>query len=701
MQLQPLLHDLLVATMAPTQAWSDRAGQIRAGGAQGLYDGDVRVISRAELTIAGHEPEALSAGPVGPGMVDVVALVRSVDEAGGDPTVRLHRRRRVVAGAVEESLEVASATVGPVTVPLVLVLATDLERMERVKAGRQGAARPASAERNGLVWREPGLEVVVEADGATVDLADPAAPRLGWTLEIPAGGRAIARWRVAATGDSCPVLPGPLGATWSAPEVLCDDRRLPQLVRRGLEDLSTLRMRARFAPDDVFLAAGAPWFFTLFGRDSLWAARMLLPLGTELAAGTLRTLAARQGRVVDRESAEQPGRILHEVRAHDPMREGTGLPPLYYGTIDATPLWVCLLHDAWRWGMPEAEVSALLPAMEAALAWMAEFGDADGDGFLEYFDESGRGLVNQGWKDSGDSVQWRDGRLAVGPIALCEVQGYAHEAALAGAALLDAFGRPGADGWRTWAADLRTRFRERFWVSDDVGPYPAIALDAHKAPVDTVTSNMGHLLGTGLLTTEEEALVAARLGSEEMNSGYGLRTMSTASGGYWPLRYHGGSVWTHDTAIAIAGLARSGHAEVAARLADGLLAAAADVQYQLPELHSGDPRGSGTAVWPYPASCRPQAWSAASGVVLLTAFLGLVPDAPAGCLGVRPGAVRPFGSMRVRGLRFGGHQLAVELSADGTVQHVHAAPHVRVVREDSPGATLVLGSTTREPSFAM
>ena len=266
-------------------------------------------------------------------------------------------------------------------------------------------------------------------------------------------------------------------------------------------------MSADFAPGDTFLAAGAPWFFTLFGRDSLWAARMLLPLGTDLAAGTLRVLAARQGTVTDVDSAEQPGKILHEVRAK-PLslgEEGRVLPPVYYGTVDATPLWVCLLHDAWRWGMPADQVEALLPAMERALAWMTDHGDADGDGFLEYVDEGGHGLANQGWKDSGDSVQWRDGTLATGPIALCEVQAYAHEAALGGAALLEAFGRPGADRWRAWAAELATRFRAAFWVQDATGRYPAIALDADKRAVDTVTSNIGHLLGTGLLDARRGA----------------------------------------------------------------------------------------------------------------------------------------------------------------------------------------------------
>lgn len=396
---------------------------------------------------------------------------------------------------------------------------------------------------------------------------------------------------------------------------------------------------------------------------------MLLPLGTDLAAGTLRTLAARQGTRHDPRTAEQPGKILHELRpgAMD-LGDGSVIPPVYYGTVDATALWVCLLHDAWRWGMAAQEVEALLPAMEAALEWMIADGDADGDGFLEYLDVSGTGLANQGWKDSGDSVQWRDGTLATGPIALCEVQAYAHEAALDGAALLEAFGRPGAAQWRRWAAELSERFRARFWVQDERGPYPAIALDADKRPVDSLTSNIGHLLGTGLLTEQEEDLVAARLVGPDLDSGYGLRTLAQGSEGYWPLRYHGGSVWTHDTAIALAGLTRTGHREEAARFVEGLLAAAADQDYRLPELHSGDARGAVPSVVPYPAACRPQAWSAASAVVLLMSVLGLDPDVPAGALRVRPAVPSPVGGLEVSGLRVAGGTLSVSIGPDGEVR---------------------------------
>jgi glycogen debranching enzyme len=256
---------------------------------------------------------------------------------------------------------------------------------------------------------------------------------------------------------------------------------------------------------------------------------------------------------------------------------------------------------------------------------MRDHGDSDGDGLLEYVDETGHGLANQGWKDSGDSVQWHDGRLAEGPIALCEVQAYAYEAAVHGADLLDHFGRDGGDAWRAWAERLRDRFRASFWVSDAAGAYPAIALDAAKRPVDTVTSNLGHLLGTGLLDEHEEALVAARLVSPELAAGFGLRTLSSDAAGFWPLSYHGGSVWTHDTAVAVSGLARAGFADEARTLAEGLLAAAPSFDHRMPELHSGDDRGEVPAPVPYPASCRPQAWSAAAAVAVWAATHDVAP----------------------------------------------------------------------------
>ncbi|WP_235032080.1 glycogen debranching N-terminal domain-containing protein [Actinacidiphila yanglinensis] len=542
-----------------------------------------------------------------------------------------------------------------------------------------------------------GSDAPVEPDAS----AGPGAPALP---VVPAGTPAIRpgtgelRYRVElAPGTAweavieCTVhdprpdpfpAPVPGSVQWQRPRLASADRRLDRLVARSVGDLERLLLTDPDHPGDTFLAAGAPWFLTLFGRDSLWAARMLLPLGTELAAGTLRTLARRQGTRIDPHTEEQPGKILHEVRRESlRLADARALPSVYYGTVDATPLWIVLLHDAWRWGMPAEQVAALLPHAEAGLEWLARHGDADGDGLLEYVDSTGAGLANQGWKDSGDSIRWRDGRLAAPPIALSEVQAYAYEAAVAGAALLRAFDRPGADRWEEWAATVRRRFREGFWVSDALGRYPAVALDADKRPVDSATSAFGHLLGTGLLDHEESALLAARLAGPDLDSGFGLRTLSRRNAGFNPLGYHVGSVWPHDTAIAVHGLVRAGFPEQAVPLARGVVAASAGFEARLPELYAGHGDGYDEAPAPYPAACRPQAWSAAASVLLLQAALGLAADVPGGRLRVDPAAAGAFGPLTVSGLRVAGAPLSVRLDADGRAE-VSAPPGLVVEGAD-------------------
>jgi len=298
---------------------------------------------------------------------------------------------------------------------------------------------------------------------------------------------------------------------------------------------------------------------------------------------------------------------------------------------------------------------------------MVDYGnaDGDGDGFLDYHDDFGRGLANQGWKDSDDSVRFADGTIAVGPVALAEVQGYAYQAALAGADLLEAFGRSGAHRWRRYAAQMAKRFRAAFWVSDEFGPFPALALDRDKRAVDAPASNMGHLLGTGILSRAEARVVADRLVQPSMCSGFGLRTMADNAAGYSPLSYHCGSVWPHDTAIAVHGLMTAGFPDQAAELARGLLAAGAAFDGRVPELFGGFAATDLPVPVPYPASCRPQAWAAAAAVVMVQAFLGLAPDVPAGVVRLRPS--NAVGALTVSGLQVAGKPLTVSIDASGLV----------------------------------
>lgn len=704
-QRQPLLHDLSVTLAAPTVVLSRPDGNLDAAApgaaVQGLFHADVRAVSLLRVTLRPDAGAVESAGPAGsdedwlpvvavmnatdgPGRSRFVGLAQALGDTVPDPTVRVDRQRAVAPGRLTERLTVRSTATAPVHLAVRVEVAGDLVTLGHTKSGLapRPPAKPTSELSSGsgvLRWSDKAVEVAVSAPGATPDAE---RSTLIWTLMLKPGESTDLHLTVEVSETDAVVTAADSEPTWQRPEVTADDRRMPALVAQSLDDLHSLRMAMAASPGDTFLAAGVPWFFTLFGRDSLWAARMLLPLGTDLALGTLRTLAAQQGTRTDPAAEEEPGKILHEVR-RGVFDDGMGLrlPPVYYGTVDATPLWICLLHDAWRWGLPAADIEPLLPALKAALGWIDAAAQA-GDGFLSYIDSSGTGLSNQGWKDSADAARFADGRLAQAPLALAEVQGYAYEAALAGAALLDAFGLPEGKRWRTFAADLADRFRARFWVSDQQGPYPAMALDGSGRPVDSVTSNMGHLLATGILNADETATVAARLTAPEMSDAYGLRTMSSRSGGFGPLRYHCGAVWPHDTAIAVTGLARTGHPEAAARLIEGILDAAPAFDYRLPELWGGDARTDTPAPVPYPAACRPQAWSAASAIALMTALTGLVPDVPAGRLHLRPTGPLPVGALTVAGLTVAGERLDITVGSDGRVESV-SAPAGLVVEEHS------------------
>lgn len=672
--LQPLLHHLVTCLKAPTLALSASDGQISPRGGCGVFSADIRLLSKAELAVTGRVAEPISGTLIGADSAVFIWILRAADDPTPDPAVWLTRRRTVVADGMDERIEVVNTSDRAVWVGLELDVASDLLDMETVKAGRTAPSVRPIPRQTGCGWSAGDIEVNVTVASDSVEITDSTAV-FGWHLVVGPRSTVTVDWGVRVVDPGAVVAAADADLGFTAPVVVADDRRLMQFVDQSVADLRALRMTTPGSPDE-FLAAGSPWYLTLFGRDSIWAARMLLPLGTDLAEGTLRTLAARQGTGENIDTAEEPGKILHEIRrplgdSSDPL-----LPPVYYGTVDATPLWVCLLADAWRWGLDPLTVRELLPAAVAALEWMVTDGDSDGDGFLEYADKSGRGLTNQGWKDSGDSVRFADGRIAVGPVALAEVQSYAYEAALAGADLLEAFGLPGAERWRNYAAGLKRRFREKFWAVDDLGPYPILALDGQKIPVDAPASNMGHLLASGILSADEAALVADRLVDPTMSSGFGLRTMSSSTGGYSPLSYHCGSVWPHDTAIAIHGLLRAGFVDQAAVLALGLLAAAAGFDYRVPELYGGFDIADAPLPIPYPASCSPQAWSAASSIVLLQAFLGLDADAPNNTLTLRPAT--GIGAVAVTGLRFAGARLDVSVTADGVALAAVSSVDVRL-----------------------
>lgn len=619
---QPYLHHLSVVVAAPQQCWSGADGQIRPSPIQGIYCCDVRIASEVVLGAGQRVSEPIGSSQPGGDQARFDTVWRT-PEFGADPAVVWQRERTVSSTGVRERILIRSAAPQDVEVPMMLVIRPDNTPMSAVRASVAVGEppRPVPTGDGSYVWKfGRSGEARFAAPGAQVLDRDGAVWAL-WQVTVPAHDSTSIDWEVEAEDPGFPFVHS---QSWGR-----GDRRrkdpLDLLVQTARRDLASLRMADRDEMEHTFYAAGAPWFLTLFGRDSLLAARLSLPWDPDMAVGTLRALAARQGTKVDPATAEQPGKIPHEVRGEALRLYGSGrqaggsdivLPPVYYGTIDATCLWIALLGDLVATGADETGLRSLLPNLRAALGWLRDYGDADGDGFLEYAD-TGQGLSNQGWKDSADSIRWADGSLATSPIALCEVQGYAHEAALVGAWLLERWGHADEGApLRAWASGIAQRFRERFWVRDELGPYPAIALDAAKRPVTGVSSNMGHLLGTGILTLEESRAVVKRLMHPTMRSGYGIRTLSIDNGGYWPLGYHVGSVWTHDNGVILLGMLRSRFVEEARVLASELLRAAVAFDYRLPELYAGHSSDETAAPLPFPAACHPQAWAAAATCVI-------------------------------------------------------------------------------------
>lgn len=687
---QPWLHDLSIIVHGNATALSAADGDLRPDAGHGLFVDDVRVLSRLELTVSGEAPSAV-ASEAGGAVAEFFGAARGLGDVGADPTVEIRRLRTLVDGVMREDVTVTSRAAQTVRAHLRLELASDGNPIAQVKYGLVDvpAVQPVAVEGAGngaVTFSTPRHLTTVDFDPAPTSLEiTPDRVVVAHEVVVEPGESQRFRIRVTPTRTAASEFdadPGSDGVHWDAIRVVADEPRLAPLVAQSVNDLQHLLLRDPLDRADVFAAAGSPWYLTLFGRDSIWTARMMLPFGTALAAGTLRALARRQGTRHDIDSAEQPGKIPHEVRrtayTGSPRKGDLSLPPLYYGTVDATALWVTLLVEAWRWGLPEVEVRALLPHLQAALTWLTGDGQPDDDGFLKYLDTTGHGLVNQGWKDSGDSMRMRDGRVAEAPIALVEAQVYAVEALLAAAELLDTLGEAGADQARADAHALRDRIRAAFWVDGDAGRYLAMALDGSRKPVDGLGSNMGHALGTGALDRAEAAAVGATVTGPELLDTFGVRTLGTGNGGFNPIGYHTGSVWTHDSAIVALGLAREGLTAQAARVVKALVASGEAFDYRWPELYSGLPMLGRPS--PYPASCRPQAWSAASAGALLTVALGLRADLPAGVLHVAPIRPTPFGALHVEGLRLGASEFTVTVTRDGEVEVTGVPQEVEIRR---------------------
>ncbi len=436
------------------------------------------------------------------------------------------------------------------------------------------------------------------------------------------------------------------------PALVSDNTFFNRTLMRGMHDLVMMCVRT---PQGLFPYGGIPWYVCPFGRDSLITSLEFLPWFPEVARGTLDFLAARQGQKVDSFTEEQPGRILHELRRGElaNLREIPFIP--YYGTVDATPLFIITLEQYIRWTDDTEFLRRLWPHALAAARWMVEYGDSDGDGFLDYQRSASTGLVNQGWKDSWDAVSHADGRLAEGPVALCEAQAYAYAAFNAIAWLAQRSGHADqSESWLVRATQLRERFIEQFWWPEQQCYY--LALDGDKEPCKVVSSNAGQCLWAGIAPREQGEAIVERLMRPDMYTEWGIRTLSSQAPRYNPMSYHNGSVWPHDTALIGAGFARYGFREEAARLLGNLYGVSLHYEgARLPELFCGFNRLHGYSPTRYPVACSPQSWAAGAPFLLISALLGFEPEASQGRLTLRHPTLPDWLSrLEMRGLRVGG-----------------------------------------------
>lgn len=460
-------------------------------------------------------------------------------------------------------------------------------------------------------------------------------------------------------------------AAWA--RITTSHEQLNLLLKRSLADLTTM---VSPGPDGIFMMAGIPWFATLFGRDSVVTALSVLPFNSEIAAGTLHMLAGLQGSRVDDTRDEQPGKIIHEMRLGEMAATGEVPFARYYGSVDATPLFLVLLAS-YVGATGDLEMAERLwPAAERALAWIRQWGDHDGDGYVEYYRKTAHGLANQGWKDSFDAISHADGELARAPIALAEVQAYVFAAYTGIAGVAMQMGRVDTAAELTARASaLKQAFQRDFWMDDH--RTLALALDCDKRPCRVVASNAGHCLAEGLLDGDRAAAAAKRLLADDMFSGWGIRTLSANERRYNPLSYHNGSVWPHDNAIAVAGLARTRCDSGVHQILDAMVQAASQLgSGSLPELFCGLEREPERGPVPYPVACHPQAWSAASVFSILSSMLELrIAGFDRRVKVDSPSLPDWLDWVRIDGLNVGGESISLRF------EHTHHAVGIEVIEK--------------------
>ncbi|MEY2568464.1 MAG: hypothetical protein QOE35_2993 [Actinomycetota bacterium] len=672
---------------------SGRSGDMAPGSPQGLFFRDTRFLSRFELRVNGQAPEPLSAAIPDP--FSAVMVSRTRPRVGHADSTAVIFRRRYIGRGMREDLEIRNYGPEPAYCSLELLVEADFADLFEVKEGRVGTTAgelESTAADHTLQFRYRRGATRRGVDVAFGEQAKVTGNVVTFEVIVPARGTWTTCVQVTTYIDGEAIEPRyqcghPVERStpverlerWRAqtPQLATDHEGLRTVVARSAEDLGALRIFDPDYPDRAVIAAGAPWFMTLFGRDSLITAWMALIVDPDLALGVLQTLARFQGEKVDPRSEEEPGRILHEMRFGDAASLSLGGGRVYYGSVDSTPLFVMLLGELRRWGLAREVVDQLAPHADRAMAWIEEYGDRDGDGYVEYKRATDRGLENQGWKDSHDGIRFLDGEVARAPIALCEVQGYVYAAYLARAHFANELGDTETAGrYRSKAADLKRRFNEDFWV-DEHGWF-AVGLDQDKRKIDSLASNMGHCLWTGIVDEDKAAAVARRLVSKEMFSGWGIRTLASNMGGYNPISYHCGSVWPHDNALIAAGLMRYGFVDEACKVVMAMVDAGVSQGGRLPELFSGLDREEFPSPVSYPTSCSPQAWSAASPLLFLRTLLRLDPWVPHGKVWLSPVLPEAIGELTVDRIPLAGRRVSVQVR-DGNVKVDGLPPDLELI----------------------
>ena len=662
------------------------------GETSGFFAEDTRFLSRLELFVNGERPLLLSSGKV-EYFSAAFYLRNPVVEGLVQDTLSIVRERFVGRG-LQDHLVLRNEGTEAVAFELTLEVGTDFADIISVKEHDFALGDPANARPlppPAAVRYDPGgNQLVLEEgapDGAKTQVllskqGEPAGAGMRFQLQLAPREEWDLRLDVVTSLDGQETAPLAVERHFGEERAHVQESlsvwnlRVPRLSTRrddlrlsfgqSVADLASLRMRDGELVVEQLPAAGMPWFMTVFGRDTLITGLQTMLLGPELAIASLAALTKLQAQADDPSIDAEPGKIVHELRRGRAAETWFGR---YYGTVDATPLFLVLLGEVWRW-TADAELAERYrePAL-AALRWIDEFGDRDGDGFVEYERRSARGLENQSWKDSGDSQRFHDGSFARAPIAPCEVQGYVYDAKLRMAQVArDAWGDAAlADRLEAEAAELRRRFDEAFWVEDRGGFY-ALALDGDKRPVDSLTSNIGHLLWSGIVGPERVDRIVDQLMGAPLWSGWGVRTMSSRDAAYNPLSYHNGTVWPHDNSLIAWGLAREGRWPECQRIVRRMLEAAAHFDWQLPEVFSGLRRADTPFPIAYPTAARPQAWAAGTPVLLLQLLLGLQPDRARQLLeSVAPRELPAWvGDARLSGVRAFDRQWDVRL-ADGRV----------------------------------